>query len=157
MNAINKHLPSFNIPEFLEGMFAGKVLDLSGAEGLKDHPQMKKFLTTVQTVITDNGFIDDHSGRKVVDHPMYMLYAKSDRLMLVPAYAGGFSINPIEVKDGVAHLSQWSAGGVVSRATSLEEAAKLYNSFEELEYGLDRILAVMIKKPDEIGYTVKAV
>lgn len=165
MNAIinNASLSSIAAAtQVAEKMFlAGVEALINGKDGVKEEvifshtPQLAKFRKVVKAVASNGGFIDDHCGKKVEGHPSYLVYIRNQRVMLVPAYAGGFSINDIELKDGIPHLSRWSVGGVVSRDVTLRAAACQYNAFEEAEYGFDRIIAI-IEKTDT-GYTVKAV
>lgn len=147
MNAIinNGYSTIFTV----ESAFAGKAVpDNVSAE-------MKKLLTTIAVVVKD-GFIDDHSNRKVGDHPSYLILAKGGNLYLCPTYGdGGFCLNPIEMEGDVAHLSKWSVGGVVYTARpTFEGNLRDYNNGREHRPS-DMILACAQKR--SVGYAVKAV
>jgi hypothetical protein len=153
MNAIKTTIAAFNSVEFLESLFAGKI-NLDNVQGLDENPKMCElltFLTTIAVVVKD-GFVDDHSGRKVEDHPSYLVLAKGEGLYLCPTYGdGGFCLNPIELEGGVAHLSRYSVGGVVYSDQQTYEA---YNDSRDNRPS-DHILACAQKR--SVGYAVKVV
>jgi hypothetical protein len=148
MNAIanNGYSAIYN----LENAFSGKLMVEDSTPD-----EVKNLLTTI-AVATKDGFVDDHSGKKVEGHPSYLVLAKDEVLYLCPTYGdGGFCLSPIEMVDGVAHLSRYSVGGVVYTARpTLEGNLRDYNNGRGNHLS-DNILACAQKR--SVGYAVKAV
>lgn len=153
--AIVTNLPKEAFTRCIEQIFAGQ-------DGDKEEVLFSLSQKTVQlrkiikTVVSFGGFIDDHTGRKVDDHPSYAVFAKGEDLHLVPLYGdGGFCLNPIELRGEIPHLSQWSCGGVVyTNNATLEGNLRDYNNGRENRPG-DTILACAQKRNE--GFAVKSV
>jgi hypothetical protein len=167
MNAINatqEDTNSRNICDFVQRTFNGQLADVSTIlTGLNSTIEQKAtsvralqaVVEVINAVIEHSGFIDDHVGREKKNHPLFLVYVKGDAMFLCPAYGvGGFCLNPIKVKSGTPHLSQWSLGGVVYPThDTLVENCINYNNDRSGDY-VDSIL--MVASLTEKGYEVVA-